>query len=755
MLHMNKHHSLIFKRSIELLFLLIALAVFITHLFDIKVTGWDEWLGEAGSINRLLILEAFAALSVPCILFFNSWLRKETESVVLKKIVSIIDSKAFFYLCMCLAAGGIALLIYYSFSPAFLMIDEADTFAALKLDYVSLTQLTAKDVHPPLYYWLAKFLSNVLCQIYPMQEIYAVRLVSIIPNILLVILCATVVRRWWGNMVAGIACIALVAMPQFQFFGICIRMYSWGLFWVTSCYLCSYSVMRYNRWRDWVIFAVTGLGAAWTHNFACVAAAFPYLYLAVWSIRKGRNHIIKWFVAAAVTVLGFSPWLTVLLEQASHVSNGFWIPEVTWSRLIWIILAPFTWWLPLLICIGVLAAVLRHHKSDRRTELRYATLGILTPVFIIVFGYIYSLINQPILMDRYVFQTYGCMWLGCSIAVHYLRSDRLKIAFVIMIMWVAGADSRNFARQHHTMKHNTRQFINHFNNIPSAKFAFTVQNGLTYPFYMLTRHDMLICAKLNFWHRLVHPQDRVHEIQSIGEGVRHNDNVYFVALDVKDKNKLLEISKIEDLSIGKEEIWCLGNKRYSLFPLKSNEQITAQQVANHLVSMRLDAKNKGDEKNTLIIQAQSTKVTQPAWFTNKQGIGSVLESNELKQIFTLTAIKDGMLQLSFRGADRRKDGKRFPLWIDYKSIKIDGEEILSTPVSVWHDKPYYYEMPVKDGQKITVEIEQIYHPYSKEELKDIILKLNPKSDFISKYLDIIADLVLDIISQSGKTEQSK
>lgn len=113
----------------------------------------------------------------------------------------------------------------------------------------------------------------------------------------------------------------------------------------------------------------------------------------------------------------------------------------------------------------------------------------------------------------------------------------------------------------------------------------------------------------------------------------------------------------------------------------------------------------------------------------------VTESNKKIQNITIKAIQNGKLVLSFKGQDKRYSGTRFPLWVDYKSIKIDGKEILSSPVATWHDKPFRYEMPVKDGQVVRVEVVQQYHQYAKEELKDVILKLNPNSDYIKKNIN--------------------
>ena len=75
---------------------------------------------------------------------------------------------------------------------------------------------------------------------------------------------------------------------------------------------------------------------------------------------------------------------------------------------------------------------------------------------------------------------------------------------------------------------------------------------------------------------------------------------------------------------------------------------------------------------------------------------------------------------------------RFPFWIDYTSIQINGREILSQPVAVWHDKPFRYEMPVEDGQDVYVAFETRYHQYSKWELQSVIFALNVVNSIILK-----------------------
>lgn len=188
--------------------------------------------------------------------------------------------------------------------------------------------------------------------------------------------------------------------------------------------------------------------------------------------------------------------------------------------------------------------------------------------------------------------------------------------------------------------------------------------------------------------------------------------------------------------------------------LKRKERtLNKRQVHKQLTNSRIDIKNFGNANNAVEITTLA-KISAPAWFTNAQGQGQVVESSKKIQNITIRAVQDGKLILSFKGQDKRYNGTRFQLWVDYKSIKIDGKEILSAPVETWHDKPFRYEMPVKDGQVVKVEVVQQYHQYSKDELKDVILKLNPNSDYIRENINKLTDKIYKKITVKKTTSNS-
>ena len=187
--------------------------------------------------------------------------------------------------------------------------------------------------------------------------------------------------------------------------------------------------------------------------------------------------------------------------------------------------------------------------------------------------------------------------------------------------------------------------------------------------------------------------------------------------------------------------------------MENQEKIS--NILKELRKYRVDVKNFGAETNRVEIEAENVSVSEPNWFVSEQGKGKVLQGSDMKSLIKIKAVGDGNLRLVFHGPDRRFEGKRYATWIDYKSIKINGEEILSLPVATWHDKLYRYETEVKDGQEIILEIEQQYHKYSEDELKDILEKLYQNDEVLAKNINEITKEILKVTGRYSITQMSE
>lgn len=125
----------------------------------------------------------------------------------------------------------------------------------------------------------------------------------------------------------------------------------------------------------------------------------------------------------------------------------------------------------------------------------------------------------------------------------------------------------------------------------------------------------------------------------------------------------------------------------------ARQQLMDTQVAWAIpfITARLDIRVNGAKEGELSIRDVSdahASVTSPAWLT-RSGFGYVIQSRSGKLEFSLLSARDASLTMVLRGVDNRDEsGKRVERWVRFVSIEVDGSERLSSPTSVWHDKPH-------------------------------------------------------------------
>lgn len=155
------------------------------------------------------------------------------------------------------------------------------------------------------------------------------------------------------------------------------------------------------------------------------------------------------------------------------------------------------------------------------------------------------------------------------------------------------------------------------------------------------------------------------------------------------------------------------------------------------VAMRCDIKNCGTMGNNVQVTESSMPIKTPAWLQGDDGGGVMLSGKSRNARITFQVIGNGILKFIFRGPDERANGERFPVWVDYSSIKIDGTEILSAPIQTWHNQPYVFEKNVTDGQIVTMECVQIPHNYTDTELETLINNLSQTPYFIDADIAVL------------------
>lgn len=239
-----------------------------------------------------------------------------------------------------------------------------------------------------------------------------------------------------------------------------------------------------------------------------------------------------------------------------------------------------------------------------------------------------------------------------------------------------------------------------------------------------SKHVCFICNRNDTVDNFSEFADKLHEmyphLKMTFLNVIHSDTVRAVA--EHKKNDYCTVYTVTGYDIRPNDsvrAW-LGSPDLWLDILSKCQLTNNHNAEVYPIKMRCDIKNVGSSKNDIRVIESSQRAYSPDWLCDENG-GGVVFSGKIKSVNAkITTIGDGILRIAFLGPDMRVDGKRVQLWIDYSSIKIDGAEILSAPISTWHDKTFIYEMPVTDGQVITLEFTQTPHKYTDDELNNLL-----------------------------------
>lgn len=253
--------------------------------------------------------------------------------------------------------------------------DELFTVGMIGHSYGELVELTARDVHPPLYYMITKFFVDLCKLILPgVHAVAAAKMVSVLPYFVLLLYSVTFIRKRFGIFTGGVFLFCVTSMPQLSGYTVEVRMYSWALLFVTVAFLHGYGAVqgpedeeerRHGRLSAAAYGAVDvpkgeesggadrakgirqkisaqsqklhgaamacyALAAAYTQYFAAVTAVMVFLYVLFELLRRDRSRIREWILWVAAAAAGYTPWLVALYRQVTAVNANYWILPLSW-----------------------------------------------------------------------------------------------------------------------------------------------------------------------------------------------------------------------------------------------------------------------------------------------------------------------------------------------------------------------------------------------------------------------------------------
>ncbi|GAA6512917.1 glycosyltransferase family 39 protein [Enterocloster bolteae] len=430
---------------------------------------------------------------------------EEKDIMELKNIIGKLDSKVLYILGNIINLLTFLGLIYINFSSADIWADEACTIQTVRHGFLSITQLTGIDVHPPLYYYIVK----LFCCLVPLSdEIMIGRIVSLLPYVILWFVAA----KYVVNKIGGLGIILPVCICQF--YPIVsnfneIRMYSWGMLFVTLAALLGVDISEDSSKSHWAGLIILSLAAAYTHYFALVAVFWVWIICELSNIRS-FTFLKKWIIAGCLVFIGYLPWLFVLLRQTQEVFTNYWIKDINFETIknyFWYIYSTNVPYVAKLSYMFILILLFYHIKKYKNIKIFQAGGYVLLPFIVIFCGVVISKIFRPVFMYRYIVPSLGTMAVGEILLIKNLqeKSKRcepfLNTAVLVMFVIIVSLNLRQSIikeKYYGASWNNLISAIEYIKKDRKATFIY-IENGqpLVRPFTVLWEDDTHLCENVN------------------------------------------------------------------------------------------------------------------------------------------------------------------------------------------------------------------------------------------------------------------
>lgn len=317
-------------------------------------------------------------------------------------------------------------------------LDEAFTASLIRTDFINVIDRSIHDTLPPLYNIFLKLSTDLFGYSVPVMKI-----VSILPMAGAILLGSTFVYQRFGVKTSCLYIICIVSMPQLLYYGLEIRMYSLGFFFATGAGIFAVECIYTAKWKYFLLLSVMTALAGYTHHFALVSSGFVYLFFLIYCFSTRKDLLQKWMASAFLAMGLYFPCFLITLKQMGNVHSYFSMPDVTLPVLIKYIRYPFTVGftpLTLLLAASMAFILLRFFIYPKNPMSFFLFSYFAIYLCVLVFGAVASrIMSANIFVDRYLFPSFGLLWLFFSIEVGKLHTK--EYSFFVAIALLVGVMS--------------------------------------------------------------------------------------------------------------------------------------------------------------------------------------------------------------------------------------------------------------------------------------------------------------------------
>lgn len=308
--------------------------------------------------------------------------------------------------------------------------DEAFSLLLARETPWQIWSITARDVHPPLYYVLLHYWMLLVG-----DGVLSARSLSVLADVGTLLLSIKLMSLVATRRATWIAALLLALLPISVRYSQEVRMYTLVSFWLmgaTVALVCWVKAPDQKRFPTLYVLLMTA--AFYTHYFAALCVLVHWLF---WWRARGVP-VRTWLVANSAIVMLYLPWIPHLSDQLLRRSGLEWIPPLTWQTALTVVW-PFTvmgdfvpassWWrtVPTVLILVCAALVLLKDRSEHR----YSVL-LVGYFFVPVLAVFLLSLVVPVFSARYL--TFAAVGLPLIVAIALDAWERRRSVLTLLVM---------------------------------------------------------------------------------------------------------------------------------------------------------------------------------------------------------------------------------------------------------------------------------------------------------------------------------
>lgn len=309
--------------------------------------------------------------------------------------------------------------------------DETFSLGLARHSIKELIILTAKDVHPPLYYLILK-----LAMIFFPGSATAAKIISVIPVILIMCISNYFFAKEFSYKSSILFTLLFLSMYAVFEYSVEIRMYTWCMLFCMLCCICSYYIYKYNNLKSYLLYVLFAEFGAYCQYWTAFGLAINFILISIVCLLRDKKSIRNILITAAIGIVFYLPWAKVVISQLSEVSGEYWISKVTARNVIEYILYE----LPMagvfkIISILLIGYFVKKTISDiknKETKSHFNLICFITPFILIACATIISIAVRPVFQAKYALPLSVFILFYIIITVNELQINKTYSSVIIV-----------------------------------------------------------------------------------------------------------------------------------------------------------------------------------------------------------------------------------------------------------------------------------------------------------------------------------